>query len=139
MRPTSKAALRDIWKSGILSAKRAEALSVLYKHAPGTAGELKRDSGVDGLWKRLGELRDMNLAWEVQERRCTVTGQVVIEWDITDCSNPISFKKSPEVQKPINQLFDWLRLEHGSLPKGDKGRKMLRKVYRKAKELGAIS
>jgi hypothetical protein len=138
MRETSNAAYQAIKASGLLSSRREQAYDITYEHGPGTAGELRKKSGVDGLWKRLTELRDMGLVYEVQERQCAVTDKVVIEWDTTNCFAPKKLVKAPAALRPLDQLFAFIKEEHNSLPKGDERRKALKSVVAKAKDLGVL-
>ena len=91
-RLTSIETYRQIHSEGLLSQMRLETYSLLYAHGPMTASELLvkgRDihgmkSQRDNYQKRLGELRDAGVVYEVRERKCTITGRNVIEWDVTD-------------------------------------------------------
>lgn len=71
---------------------RMQTYELLYKFGPMTAVEMVRknrerygnESGIDSYHKRLSELRDIGVVYEVRERVCSVTGRNVIEWDVTD-------------------------------------------------------
>jgi hypothetical protein len=57
--------------------------------APCTAGELQSYIDKNGIkvkhaWKLLSQLRNLGVVYEKSERKCNVTGRVVIEWDLTD-------------------------------------------------------
>ena len=87
IRRTSIETYHKIKAEGLLSKKRQEVYDVLFESGPGTAMELRRffpKGTVDSqIRARLNELRQMGCAYEVRERPCTITGQTVIEWDVT--------------------------------------------------------
>lgn len=90
-RETSAQAYATIRDNGLLSRIRWVAYDALYRHGPCTARELRQRAGgdpgaadfTDSYHKRLSELRDLGVAREVEERKCTVTGQQAIVWDVT--------------------------------------------------------
>lgn len=91
IRETSKAAYNKIKSQGLLSERRMEVYHTLYMFGPLTASELsellpKKVSRTIGsnVHARLGELRQLGVAKEVRERKCEISGQNVIEWDVTD-------------------------------------------------------
>lgn len=98
VRQTSIDVLNEIKRSGLLSERREQVYESLFIHGPCTASELfyrmqnTRNPSHSNVTTRLGELRDMGVAYEVQERICTVTGRVVIEWDVTD-KLPVKFER----------------------------------------------
>jgi hypothetical protein len=91
-RRTSLEAYRRAEADGILKGRRLEAYQALFHHGPMTAQELVRVAGKPGLWKRLSELREMGAAVELGERVCNVTGELAIEWDVTD-QTPVPMPK----------------------------------------------
>jgi hypothetical protein len=70
----------------------------LYAFGPATANELFRQTQSfnrtvqANFHARLGELRDLGVVAEIQERPCKTNGNVVIEWDVTD-RLPLKFEK----------------------------------------------
>lgn len=104
VRETSIEAFKAITNNGLLSKRRMEVYSALFDHGPCTGSELnhmmslsqKRGSHANVL-TRLGELRNFGVAKELGERRCLITGRMVIEWDVTD-KLPAKFEK-PEREK----------------------------------------
>ncbi len=85
----------EIEAEGLLSKRRWEVYSALFKHGPCTANELYRQMKAEGhvsvknqqanLTPRLGELRELGCVYEVRKRPCNVTGRKeVIEFDVTD-------------------------------------------------------
>ncbi len=97
MRRTSIQAYQYILSSGILGQRRTTAYRLLYANGPATAQELQKVSNVPGIWKRLSELREMGVAYEVQQRTCHATGRQAIEWDLTNAmpTEPYSKPDSP--------------------------------------------
>ncbi len=99
MRQTSIEAFNEIKNNGLLSQRRWEVYEALFNHGPCTANELRKHLAFkDGInvnlnvVTRLGELRNFGVVFEVRERQCSITGIVVIEWDVTD-RLPIRFDK----------------------------------------------
>lgn len=90
-RRTSVAAFDEIKESGLLSERRFQVYEALFNHGPCTANELRKYLSTSmpnninlNIVTRLGELRDMGVAYEVRERPCRMTGMTVIEWDVTE-------------------------------------------------------
>ena len=52
---------------------------------------------------RFTELRKLGVIYEVQNRRCTITGRTSIEWDLTD-KLPVNVKNT---NKTKNQKIDY--------------------------------
>jgi hypothetical protein len=85
---------------------------MLYS-SPCTAGELQsyidqNQIQVKHSWKLLSQLRDLGVVYEKNERKCNVTGRVVIEWDLTDKlpikpTTPSNTKKQ-RVEDTLNAL-----------------------------------
>lgn len=84
VRRTSIEAYRQVMESGLLGKRQKQAYDVLFKHGPLTGNELSKLMGMPGQWKRCSELKKRDLAVEVGERDCTVTGRNCIIWDVTD-------------------------------------------------------
>lgn len=90
IRQTSISTYHNIRDNGLLSKRRWQVYRSLFQHGPCTANELGKHL-VKGFPEnvnlnvvtRLGELRDRGVAVEVRERPCAVTGETVIEWDVT--------------------------------------------------------
>ncbi len=92
IRETSIISYNTIRDSGLLSKRRWEVYDVLYHHGPATGAELamfyRKKYGASSpsnpnTLTRLGELRDMGVVTELGSRICSVTGQTVINWDVT--------------------------------------------------------
>ena len=89
MRQTSIDCFNQIKAEGLLSKLRLRTLNAMLYSAPCTAGELQSYIDKNGIkvkhaWKLLSQLRDLGVVYEKTERKCNVTGRVVIEWDLTD-------------------------------------------------------
>jgi hypothetical protein len=83
--------------------------------APCTAGELqsyidKNAIKVKHCWKLLSQLRDLGVVYEKEERKCNVTGRVVIEWDLTDKLPIKSDKNAPTKKDRVEKALDSLRV-----------------------------
>ena len=88
-RQTSVDCYNQIKAQGLLSKLRLETHYAMLYSAPCTAGELQSYIDKNGIkvkhaWKLLSQLRDLGVVYEKKERKCNVTGRVVIEWDLTD-------------------------------------------------------
>lgn len=87
-RQTSINCFNQIKAQGLLSKRRFEVYEKLLAIAPCTASELQKsmdyNNGGRDCMKRLSELRDLGAIYEKIERKCNVTGKIVIEWDLTD-------------------------------------------------------
>ena len=89
MRQTSINCYNQIKAQGLLSKLRLATHYAMLYSAPCTAGELQSYIDKNGIkvkhaWKLLSQLRDLGVVYEKDERKCNVTGRVVIEWDLTD-------------------------------------------------------
>ena len=82
-RKTSLEALDYIRHSRVLGELRTRAYQAVHDHGPGTAAEITKAAGIPGLWKRLSELREMDLIVVVDERPCRVTGHPAAVLDVT--------------------------------------------------------
>ena len=113
-RQTSINCYNQIKSEGLLSKLRLKAYNAMLYSAPCTAGELqeyieKNHIQVKHSWKLLPQLRDLGVVYEKRERPCSVTGRIVIEWDLTD--ELPSSKKAPSTTKKdrVNNSLDALR------------------------------
>ena len=92
VRETSIEAYHEMMESGLISERRWQTLDALYAVRPATGGEVyqefKRRYGQlaptnSNITTRLGELREMDLAFETGTRECSVSGHEVTLWDVT--------------------------------------------------------
>lgn len=106
IRDTSIEAYNKIKRDGLLSERRWQVYDILYEIGPATGGEIfrhmKKKYGPtiptnSNVTTRLGELRHFGVAMEIGKRKCTMTGQMVILWDVTS-KLPLKFDK-PEKTK----------------------------------------
>lgn len=120
IRETSIEAYHKIKDDGLLSERRWQVYSVLYKIGPATGGEVfkefKRQYGIttptnSNVTTRLGELREMEVAKELGTRVCSVSGQNVILWDVTK-SLPVKLEKAARIKCPHCKGTGHLNLAH---------------------------
>ena len=101
-RQTSIDCYNKIRSNGLLSKRRLETFEAIIKIAPCTASEVQHSinyhNGGRDCMKRISELRDRGVIYEVRTRECRVTGRNVIEWDLTD-RLPIEIKKINKTKK----------------------------------------
>lgn len=112
-RKTSIEAFNKIKQEGLLSKRRFEVYEALYTSAPCTSSEAIRNAkttfGVFGVSSRFTELRDLGVIYEKGEKKCTITGRNVIEWDLTN-GLPINFKNNNKTKKQrINDAINSFR------------------------------
>lgn len=91
VRRTSKEAFERIRSGGLLPKRRWRVYEYLFDHGPLTAmevedafvrlGRVREGRHVN---KRLPELRDQGVVAEVGERKCRVSGENAILWDVTE-------------------------------------------------------
>ncbi len=114
-RQTSVAAYDRLVDGGVLSQRRAEVYSAVYNNGPATGSEicevLTGQSSAYGIGPRFTELRDMGLLREMGERKCKVTGQTVIVWDVTDRVDPLPLPKKTGKLSKYRALLDWMDAE----------------------------
>lgn len=113
-RQTSIDCYNQIKAEGLLSKLRLRTLNAMLYSAPCTAGELqnyidKNQIQVKHAWKLLSQLRDLGVLYEKTERKCKITGRIVIEWDLTD-KLPVNKKVITNTKKDrIKNALDALR------------------------------
>lgn len=107
-RRTSIEAYNNIKENGLLSERRWQVYSVLFDIGPATGGEvfkeMKKRYGMlvptnSNTTTRLGELRNCGVVEELGERECSVSGQRVILWDVTD-RLPTKLEKPKKIKCP---------------------------------------
>lgn len=89
MRQTSINCYNTIKANGLLSKRRLEVLAAILKNAPCTSseamvGSLNSTNVLSQSRARFTELRKAGVIYEKGEKKCSVTGHKVIEWDLTD-------------------------------------------------------
>lgn len=110
VRDTSIEVFHRIRAEGLLSERRLEVYSALFEHGPCSANELFRKMrgsirvSQAAIQPRLNELVAMGCAVELQTRPCRVTGNRVIEYDVTSKMPKKLEKKEPTKLKRVNAL-----------------------------------
>ena len=113
-RQTSIDCYNQIKNEGLLSKMRFKVYEAILNNAPCTSGEAfatmtTKENQISQSRARFTELREMGVIYEVQNRKCTITGMNVIEWDLTD-RLPINIKKSNKTKKHrLNNALNLLR------------------------------
>jgi|SRR5665213_679526 hypothetical protein len=132
IRQTSVNAYNFLKSSGALGELQWQTYDVLFRLGGLTANEIfvkvKEEmlaAGVaesevrllrDTYHQRLSELKALGLVYEVQERECTVTHRVVIEWDVTSntvvakVNKPIKISKGKHLEIQEQQLIEVKKL-----------------------------
>ena len=138
IRQTSIDCYNNIKANGLLSKRRFEVYEALIKISPCTATELQNsmdfNNGGRDCMKRISELRDLGGIYERRERNCSITGKMVIEWDLTDklpskVKAPIVTKKQ-KIEEILNDISDF-----GKTLSDEEEKKILRGIYLKLKSL----
>jgi hypothetical protein len=113
IRQTSIDCFNKIKEEGLLSKRRLEVYEALLSTAPCTSSEAiinaKTTFGVFGVSSRFTELRDLGVIYEKGEKKCSITGRNVIEWDLTD-RLPVKIKRTNKTKKQrVNDALNSLR------------------------------
>ena len=110
-RQTSIDCYNEIKEQGLLSKMRFEVYSALLSIGkPSTTREVYETMNVlKQEATRFTELRNLGVIYEVQNRKCTITGRTSIEWWLTD-RLPVKIKKSNKTKKQkIDDALNSLR------------------------------
>jgi predicted transcriptional regulator len=110
-RQTSIDCYNEIKRDGSLSKMRFKVYSALLSMGkPSTTREVYETMDViKQEATRFTELRKLGVIYEVQNRKCTITGRTAIEWDLTD-RLPVNIKKSNRTKKhKIDDALNSLR------------------------------
>tara|TARA_R110002012_G_scaffold128149_1_gene280393 strand:- start:1164 stop:1586 length:423 start_codon:yes stop_codon:yes gene_type:complete len=107
IRQTSINCYNKIKREGLLSKMRFKVYEAILNNAPCTSGEAfatmtTKENQISQSRARFTELRELGVIYEVQNRKCSITGMNVIEWDLTD-RLPLNIKKT---NKTKNQRID---------------------------------
>ena len=102
-RQTSIDCYNKIKQEGLLSNMRLKVYEAILRKAPCTSGEAfaimtTKENQISQSRARFTELRELGVIYEVQNRKCTITGMNVIEWDLTD-RLPVNMKKTNKTKK----------------------------------------
>jgi len=113
-RQTSLDCFNQIKTEGLLSKMRLKVYEAILRKAPCTSGEAfatmtTKENQISQSRARFTELRELGVIYEVQNRKCTITGMNVIEWDLTD-RLPVTLKNTNKTKKQkVNDAVDSLR------------------------------
>jgi len=110
-RQTSIDCYNQIKEEGLLSNMRFRVYSALLAMGkPSTTREVYETMNViKQEATRFTELRKLGVIYEVQNRKCNITGRTSIEWDLTD-RLPVNIKKSNRTKKhKIDDALNSLR------------------------------
>ena len=99
-RQTSIDCYNKIKAEGLLSKMRFQVYSALLSMGkPSTTREVYDTMDViKQEATRFTELRNLGVIYEVQNRKCTITGRTAIEWGLTN-NLPVNIKKSTKTKK----------------------------------------
>ena len=111
-RQTSIDCYNQIKKDGSLSKMRFKVYSALLSMGkPSTTREVYETMNVlKQEATRFTELRKLGVIYEVQNRKCTITGRTSIEWDLTD-KLPLNIKiykktKKDRISEAVTSLLE---------------------------------
>jgi hypothetical protein len=113
-RQTSIECYNKIKQEGLLSKMRFKVYEAILKNAPCTSAEvlstlLSKNSAITSSRARFTELRELGVIYEVQTRKCNITGRTSIEWDLTN-RLPVNIKNTNKTKKQrINDVLESLR------------------------------
>ncbi len=113
-RQTSVDAYNKAKEKGLLTGKRLAIYEVLIQNGPLTTNEIFAKLVVSSkmnhpnVHARLAELRDMDAVRELGTKKCSVTGNLVILWDVTD-NVPVKFSKKLSVGQRLEIAEAFIR------------------------------
>ncbi len=118
IRTTSIEVYKFLEENGTLSAKRWEVYATVYNNGPMTSAEafakINEGKSIKSLTQsraRFTELRGMGLLKETGERKCNITGHIVIEWDVTD-QLPLKLEKAETRASKTEKIIKELNSVH---------------------------
>ena len=102
-RQTSIDCYNKIKQEGLLSNMRFKVYEAILRKAPCTSGEAfatmtTKENQISQSRARFTELRELGVIYEKGEKKCSITGRNVIEWDLTD-RLPVNIKSSNKTKK----------------------------------------
>jgi hypothetical protein len=109
-RQTSIDCYNQIKSEGLLTKRRFEVYEAIYNSAPCTASEVFKAKHLKTNQSgRFTELRELGVIYEKGERKCSITGRNVIEWDLTN-RLPIKVESRTNTKKDrVNNALNALR------------------------------
>jgi hypothetical protein len=107
IRETSIATYHQIQEEGLLSERRNQVFKCLWEHGPMTQNETYVKLNVPNLQQssimpRFAELKDLGVIDDIGKRICTVTGRMVLEWEVT---GELPIKKDKKTFKQQKELI----------------------------------
>jgi len=114
-RQTSIDCYNQIKAEGLLSKRRLEVYEAIYNSAPCTSSEamvgiLNSTNVLTQSRARFTELRELGVIYEKGEKKCTITGRNVIEWDLTDNLPIQSIAPTNTKKQRVSDTLEALRL-----------------------------
>jgi hypothetical protein len=102
-RQTSIDCYNKIKEEGLLSNMRFKVYEAILRKAPCTSGEAfatmtTKENQISQSRARFTELRELGVIYEKGEKKCSITGRSVIEWDLTD-RLPVNIKNPNKTKK----------------------------------------
>jgi len=142
IRQTSIDVYNEIKSKGLLSQKRMEIYNIVYHNGPMTSAEafkiINQDKPKSNVLNqsraRFTELRDMGCLVELGTKTCGVTGNTVIEWDVTD-GLPKDLPKQKTKKQKIDEILDDITKLGNSESLSENEKERLREIYRKVNKL----
>lgn len=136
IRETSIAVYHQIQEEGLLSDRRNQVFKCLWEHGPMTQNETYIKLNVPNLQQssimpRFAELKDLGVITDIGKRICTITGRMVLEWEVTG-DLPVKKSKASFKEQKEEILMDIIALGE-KLPMSYKGD--LRSIYHKLNAL----
>lgn len=136
IRETSIAVYHQIQEEGLLSDRRNQVFKCLWEHGPMTQNETYVKLNVPNLQQssimpRFAELKDLGVITDIGKRICTVTGRMVLEWNVTG-ELPVKKTRASFKEQKKEILEDIIALGN-RLPETYK--EDLRKIYHKLNAL----
>ncbi len=137
MRNTSLAVFEKIRDNGLLSKRRLEVYDVVFNNGPLTSAEavqimFRKKTTPDIIPQsraRFTELRDMGCLSELGTKKCTVTGNESILWDVT-CDLPRYLPKVLSKKEKKKKLLDAIVKLGEKNDLNDKNKESLRDIYK---------
>ena len=135
-RQTSIDTYIKVQESGLLSRRRFQVYDVLFHNGPlsqtETHAHIKDAATLHSVGPRFAELKKMGVIIEVGTRRCSITGENVYVWDVTD-KLPVKFERKIARKAMKSQLLQKIAGVGGVID--EKWKVPLREIYLMAKEI----
>lgn len=112
-RQTSASAFAAVQSCGYVGRKQREIYAYLYRYGPLTTNELfhgiygTTEINQPNVHARLSELREMEAVRECGAKACSITGNTVILWDVTD-KVPVKMVKRLSYKAQLKEAQDFI-------------------------------